>query len=71
MSYLFSSKSVSVDYPEKNADIISNKLLDNFLSFDPDSRVACETTVTTGQVIISANVRSTTYQDIQNIIRKP
>ena len=70
MSYLFTSESVSRGHPDKVADIISDTLLDHFLSFDSNSRVACETMVTTGQVIVSGEVTSSTYLDIQNIIRK-
>ena len=70
MPYLFSSESVSSGHPDKIADIISDTLLDHFLAFDPDSRVACETLVTTGQVIVSGEVSSKSYLDIQNIVRK-
>ena len=70
MSYLFTSESVSSGHPDKVADIISDNLLDHFLAFDRDSRVACETLVTTGQVIVAGEVTSSTYLDIQNIVRK-
>ena len=69
MPYLFSSESVSSGHPDKVADIISDSLLDYFLSFDDNSRVACETLVTTGQVIIAGEVTSKTYLDIQSIVR--
>ena len=61
MSYLFTSESVSEGHPDKIADQISDAILDNFLAFDPESKVACETLVTTGQVIISGEVKSRTY----------
>ena len=70
MPYLFTSESVSSGHPDKVADIISDTLLDYFLSFDSSSRVACETMVTTGQVIIAGEVTSSTYLDIQNIVRE-
>ena len=70
MSYLFTSESVSSGHPDKIADIISDAILDNFLAFDPLSRVACETMVTTGQVIVSGEVKSSTYLDVQEIVRK-
>ena len=70
MPYLFSSESVSSGHPDKVADIISDNLLDYFLSFDSHSRVACETLVTTGQVIVAGEVTSSAYLDIQNIVRK-
>ena len=70
MSYLFTSESVSRGHPDKIADIISDTLLDNFLSFDSNSRVACETLVTTGQAIVAGEVTSSAYLDIQNIVRK-
>ena len=69
MTYLFSSESVSSGHPDKISDIISDTILDNFLSFDSQSRVACETLVTTGQVIISGEVTSSTYIDIENLVR--
>jgi S-adenosylmethionine synthetase len=69
MSYLFTSESVSEGHPDKVADQISDALLDNFLAWDPDSKVACETLVTTGQVVVAGEVRTKTYIDVQNIIR--
>jgi len=70
MSYLFTSESVSEGHPDKIADQISDALLDEFLAFDPESKVAIETMVTTGQVILSGEVRSDTYVDVQKIARK-
>ncbi|MBP2832417.1 methionine adenosyltransferase [Aquimarina sp. U1-2] len=69
MAYLFTSESVSEGHPDKVADQISDALLDNFLAFDPDSKVACETLVTTGQVVLAGEVKSQTYLDVQNIAR--
>ncbi|MBB5439805.1 S-adenosylmethionine synthetase, partial [Pedobacter sp. AK017] len=69
MSYLFTSESVSEGHPDKIADQISDALIDNFLAFDADSKVACETLVTTGQVILAGEVKSTTYLDVQQIAR--
>lgn len=69
MPYLFTSESVSEGHPDKIADQISDALLDNFLAFDPDSKVACETLVTTGQVILAGEVKSHTYLDLQQIAR--
>ena len=69
MAYLFTSESVSEGHPDKVADQISDALLDNFLAFDPESKVACETLVTTGQVVLAGEVRSNTYLDVQNIAR--
>jgi S-adenosylmethionine synthetase len=69
MPYLFTSESVSVGHPDKVADQISVALLDNFLAFDPDSKVACETLVTTGQVVLAGEVKSQTYLDVQEIAR--
>ena len=69
MAYLFTSESVSEGHPDKIADQISDALLDNFLAFDGDSKVACETMVTTGQVVLAGEVRSNTYLDVQNIAR--
>ncbi len=69
MSYLFTSESVSEGHPDKIADQISDALLDNFLAFDPESKVACETLVTTGQVILAGEVKSGTYLDLQAIAR--
>ena len=70
MSYLFTSESVSEGHPDKIADQISDALLDNFLAFDPESKVACETMVTTGQVILAGEVRSNTYVDLQQVARQ-
>jgi S-adenosylmethionine synthetase len=69
MSYLFTSESVSEGHPDKVADQISDALIDNFLAFDPQSKVACETLVTTGQVILAGEVKSTAYLDVQTIAR--
>lgn len=70
MTYLFTSESVSEGHPDKVADQISDALLDNFLAFDPESKVACETLVTTGQVVLAGEVKSNTYLDVQDIARK-
>lgn len=70
MAYFFTSESVSEGHPDKVADQISDALLDHFLAFDPESKVACETLVTTGQVVLSGEVKSTTYLDVQNIARQ-
>ena len=69
MAYLFTSESVSEGHPDKVADQISDALIDNFLAFDPNSKVACETLVTTGQVILAGEVNSDTYLDVQKIAR--
>jgi S-adenosylmethionine synthetase len=69
MSYLFTSESVSEGHPDKVADQISDALLDHFLAFDADSKVACETLVTTGQTVLSGEVKSKTYLDVQQIAR--
>ena len=69
MSYLFTSESVSEGHPDKVADQISDALIDNFLAFDPESKVACETLVTTGQVVLAGEVKSSTYLDVQKIAR--
>ncbi|WP_026808501.1 methionine adenosyltransferase [Arenibacter latericius] len=69
MAYLFTSESVSEGHPDKIADQVSDALLDNFLAFDPDSKVACETLVTTGQVVLAGEVKSRTYLDVQQIAR--
>jgi len=69
MSYLFTSESVSEGHPDKVADQISDALIDNFLAFDKNSKVACETLVTTGQVIIAGEVKSNVYLDVQKIAR--
>ena len=70
MAYLFTSESVSEGHPDKVADQISDALLDNFLAFDPESKVACETLVTTGQVVLAGEVNSHTYVDLQQITRE-
>ena len=70
MPYLFTSESVSEGHPDKVADQISDALIDNFLAFDADSKVACETLVTTGQVILAGEVKSKVYLDVQDIARK-
>ena len=70
MSYLFTSESVSEGHPDKIADQISDALLDEFLAFDPNSKVACETLVTTGQVVLAGEVHTTTYIDIQKVARQ-
>jgi S-adenosylmethionine synthetase len=70
MAYLFTSESVSEGHPDKIADQISDALIDNFLAFDPESKVACETLVTTGQVILAGEVKSNTYLDVQTIARE-
>ena len=70
MSNFFTSESVSEGHPDKIADQISDSILDNFLAFDPQSKVACETLVTTGQVILAGEIKSNTYIDLQDIARK-
>jgi S-adenosylmethionine synthetase len=70
MSYLFTSESVSEGHPDKVADQISDALVDNFLAWDPQSKIACETLVTTGQVILAGEVKSNTYLDVQSIARE-
>lgn len=69
MPYLFTSESVSEGHPDKVADQISDALVDHFLAFDPNSKVACETLVTTGQVVLAGEVKTTTYLDVQQIAR--
>jgi S-adenosylmethionine synthetase len=69
MPYLFTSESVSEGHPDKVADQISDALIDNFLAFDPSSKVACETLVTTGQVVLAGEVKSKAYLDVQEIAR--
>jgi S-adenosylmethionine synthetase len=69
MPYLFTSESVSEGHPDKVADQISDALIDNFLAFDPQSKVACETLVTTGQVVLAGEVKSSAYLDVQEIAR--
>ena len=70
MSYLFTSESVSEGHPDKVADQISDALIDNFMAFDPQSKVACETLVTTGQVVLAGEVKTNTYLDVQKIARE-
>ncbi|MDR2232677.1 MAG: methionine adenosyltransferase, partial [Tannerella sp.] len=69
MSYLFTSESVSEGHPDKVADQISDALLDEFLAYDPNSKVACETLVTTGQVVLAGEVKSQAYVDVQDVAR--
>ena len=69
MSYLFTSESVSEGHPDKVSDAISDALVDHFLAFDPESKVACETLVTTGQVMLAGEVKTKTYLDVQSITR--
>ncbi len=69
MAYLFTSESVSEGHPDKISDQISDALIDNFLAFDKESKVACETLVTTGQVVLAGEVKSNTYLDVQKIAR--
>lgn len=69
MSYLFTSESVSEGHPDKVADQISDALLDEFLAYDPNSKVACETLVTTGQVVLAGEVKSQAYVDVPEIAR--
>ena len=70
MPYLFTSESVSEGHPDKVSDQISDALVDHFLAFDPNSKVACETLVTTGQVVLAGEVKSKTYLDVQEISRE-
>lgn len=70
MPYLFTSESVSEGHPDKVADQISDALIDNFLAYDPQSKVACETLVTTGQVVLAGEVKSNSYLDVQDIARE-
>ena len=69
MAYFFTSESVSEGHPDKIADQISDALIDHFLAFDPNSKVACETLVTTGQTVLAGEVKSSTYLDVQKIAR--
>src|SRR5215813_10534796 len=69
-NYLFTSESVSEGHPDKVADQISDALIDHFLAFDPASKVACETLVTTGQVVLAGEVKSSVYLDVQTIARE-
>ena len=68
--YLFTSESVSEGHPDKVADQISDAILDEFLAHDPDSKVACETLVTTGQVVVAGEVKSNAYIDLQDVTRR-
>ncbi len=70
MGYLFTSESVSEGHPDKVADQISDAVLDQFLAFDPHSKVACETLVTTGQVVVAGEVKSEAYVDLQDAVRR-
>ncbi|MDC0249588.1 methionine adenosyltransferase, partial [Flavobacteriales bacterium] len=70
MSYYFTSESVSEGHPDKVADQISDALLDNFLAQDPNSKVACETLVTTGLTVLSGEVKTQGYVDVQNVARE-
>ncbi|MEE1222640.1 MAG: S-adenosylmethionine synthetase N-terminal domain-containing protein, partial [Bacteroidaceae bacterium] len=70
MGYLFTSESVSEGHPDKVADQISDAVLDKLLAFDPMSKVACETLVTTGQVVLAGEVRSKAYIDLQDVARR-
>jgi S-adenosylmethionine synthetase len=70
MSYLFTSESVSEGHPDKVADQISDALIDNFMAFDPQSKVACETLVTTGQVVLAGEIKTDTFLDVQKITRE-
>lgn len=70
MGYLFTSESVSEGHPDKVADQISDAVLDQLLAFDPNSKVACETLVTTGQVVVAGEVKSEAYVDLQEVVRK-
>src|ERR1051325_6313949 len=69
MPYLFTSESVSEGHPDKIADQISDALIDNFLAWDANSKVACETLVTTGQVVLAGEVKTNTHLDVQKIAR--
>ena len=70
MNYLFTSESVSEGHPDKVADQISDAILDNFLAQDADAHVACETMVTTGQVVVAGEVTSEKYVDVQRVARE-
>ncbi|HEM48864.1 MAG TPA: methionine adenosyltransferase, partial [Caldithrix sp.] len=70
MAYLFTSESVSEGHPDKVADQISDALLDEFLRYDPESKVACETLVTTGLVVLSGEVKTNAYVDVQQVARE-
>ena len=70
MGYLFTSESVSEGHPDKVADQISDAVLDELLAYDPDSKVACETLVTTGQVVVAGEVKTQAYVDLQDVARR-
>ena len=70
MGYLFTSESVSEGHPDKVADQISDAVLDELLAYDPNSKVACETLVTTGQVVVAGEVKSEAYVDLQDVVRR-
>ena len=70
MGYYFTSESVSEGHPDKVADQISDAILDELLAYDPSSKVACETLVTTGQVVIAGEVKSRAYVDLQDVARR-
>ena len=70
MGYLFTSESVSEGHPDKVADQISDALLDEILAYDPHAKVACETLVTTGQVVVAGEVKTETYIDVQKVVRR-
>jgi len=70
MNYFFTSESVSEGHPDKIADQISDAILDAFLAIDQNSKVACEVMVTTGQVIVSGEIKSSAYVDIQKVVRE-
>lgn len=70
MSYLFTSESVSEGHPDKVSDQISDALIDHFMAFDPTSKVACETLVTTGQVVLAGEIKTSVYLDVQTIARE-
>jgi S-adenosylmethionine synthetase len=70
MPYLFTSESVSEGHPDKVSDQISDALIDNFMAFDPTSKVACETLVTTGQVVLAGEIKTKSYLDVQSIARE-
>ena len=70
MGYLFTSESVSEGHPDKVADQISDAVLDELLAYDPNSKVACETLVTTGQVVVAGEVKTQAYVDLQDVVRR-
>ena len=70
MGYLFTSESVSEGHPDKVADQISDAVLDELIAYDPNSKVACETLVTTGQVVVAGEVKSNAYADLQSVVRR-